>query len=180
MAEATTQAEAPDLPPELTAEDDWREDVKKDIVGLWMAHRGLDVKRVQQNNAIALATMKFAASGDKAQLAADIERAATMEDADMGVSIGNKEVHYHYSTAQAAQANTTTSTVEASPQVGSSTTNTLGKIAAGAALLGAGGLGTLGAGLAIDYLTKPEPTVIVQPAQPGVDTDTNAGLRFKD
>jgi hypothetical protein len=180
MATAETQAETPDIPPELLEEGDWREDVKKDIVGLWMAHRGLDVKRVQQNNAIALATMKFAASGDKAQLAADIERAATMEAEDMGVSIGNKEVHYHYSSAQAAQANTTTQAPEAAPLAASNTTNTLGKIAAAGALLGAGGLGALGVGMAVDYLTKPEPAVIVQPAEPGIDTDTNAGLRFKD
>lgn len=179
MAEATTQTEAPELPPELTAEDDWREDVKKDIVGLWMAHRGLDVERVMRNNAVAMATMKFAASGNKEQLAADIERAATMDADDMGVSIGNKEVHYHYSTAQAAQANTTTSNVEATPQVASSTTNTLGKLAAAGALLGAGGLGTIGAGLAINYLTKPDPPAVVQPS-PNIDTDTNAGLRFKE
>ena len=176
MAEATTQAEAPELPHELTEETDWREDVKKDIVGLWMAHRGLDVERVMRNNAVAMATMKFAASGNKEQLAADIERAATMDADDMGVSIGNKEVHYHYSSAQAAQANTTTSTVEASPMA---STNTLGKLAAAGALLGAGGLGTIGAGLAINYLTKPDPPAVVQPA-PSIDTDTNAGLRFKD
>ena len=177
MATAETQAETSEIPPELLQNGDWREDVKKDIVGLWMAHRGLDLKRVQQNNAIALATMKFAASGDKAQLAADIERAATMDAEDMGVSIGNKEVHYHYSTAQAAQANTMTTAPEASPMA--STTNTLGKLAAAGALLGAGGIGTLGIGMALDYLMKPPPTPIVQ-QQPNIDTDTNAGLRFKD
>lgn len=109
------------------------------------------------------------------------DQAATAESADMGVNIGNREIHNHYHTASTTQeANTTTSTPEATPQVGSSTTNTLGKLAAGGALLAAGGLGTLGIGMAIDHLTKPEPTVIVQPAQPGIDTDTNAGLRFKD
>jgi len=174
MAEATTQAEAPELPPELSEAEDWREDVKKEACGLWLAHRGLDVKRVQQNNAIALATIKFSATGDRAQLAADIERAATMDASDMGVNIGNKEIHYHYSTAQAAQANTTTT--EASPAM--KATNTLGKIAAGAALLGAGGIGTVGIGMAIDYFTRPSPPVVVQPAD--TDTDTNSKLRFED
>jgi hypothetical protein len=175
MAEATTQAEAPELPPELLETEDWRDDVKKEACGLWLAHRGLDVKRVQQNNAIALATMKFAATGDKATLAADIERAATMDASDMGVSIGNKEVHYHYSTAQAAQANTTTTT-EASPVAKAS--STLAKAAAAAALFGAGGIGVVGVNMAIDALTRPDPSPVI--VQPATDTDTNAGLRFKD
>lgn len=177
MAEATTQAEAPELPPELVEPEDWREETKKEVVGLWLAHRGLDVKRVQQNNAIALATIKFSATGDKTQLAADIERAATMDASDMGVSIGNKEVHYHYSTAQAAQANTTTTTApEAAPMATGS--STLAKVAAGAALLGAGGIGTLGLGMALDYLTKPSPPAVTQPID--TDTDTNSKLRFED
>lgn len=112
------------------------------------------------------------------------EQTATAESADMGVNIGNREIHNHYHTASttqtAQQANTTTQAPEAQPQVGSSTTNTLGKIAAGAALVGAGGLGTIGIGMALDHLTKPDPPAVVQPAEPGVDTDTNAGLRFKD
>jgi hypothetical protein len=59
----------------------------------------------------------------------------------------------------------------------SSTTNTLGKIAAGLALAGAGGIGVLGAQMAIHHLTKPEPAVVVQPAD--TDTDTTATIGIK-
>jgi hypothetical protein len=169
-----TTAELPN-PPETTP-DQFKQEFKENWMNARLAHEGLMLEEVQRRQRATHALAKFAATANVDELVKDLSPSAT-EDDGVGVSIGNKT--YVYTTAQAAQGNTT-STVEASPQVGSSTTNTLGKLAAGAALLGAGGLGTLGAGLAIDYLTRPDPPAVVQPAQPGIDTDTNAGLRFKD
>lgn len=174
MATETT-AELPN-PPETTPEQ-FKQEFKENWMNSRLAHEGLMLEEVQRRNRATHAMAKFAATADVAQLVKDLSPDATEGD-DVGVSIGNKTFIYH--TAQAAQANTTTQAPEAAPLAASNTTNTLGKLAAAGALLGAGGLGAVGAGLAIDYLTKPDPAPIVQPVQPGIDTDTNAGLRFKD
>lgn len=174
--ETTTPPELP-LPPDWNqTPEEWNEEFKRNWMNTRLGHEGFMLEKIARQQAIVEANARFAATGDSSQLAKEITP-TEIEGDGMGVSIGNKEYHVHYE-MPASNTNTTTSTVEATPQVGSSTTNTLGKLAAAGALLGAGGLGTLGAGLAIDYLTKPEPTVVVQPAQQ--DTDTNAGLRFKE
>lgn len=178
MATETT-TELP-TPPETTP-DQFRQEFKENWMNTHLAHEGLMLEDVQRRNRATHAMAKFAATADVAQLVKDLEPDATEGD-DVGVSIGNKT--FIYNTSQAAQETNTATTQapEASPQVATpqaSTTNTLGKIAAGAALAGAGGLATLGAGAVINYLTQPSPPVVAQPAA-GMDTDTNAGLRFKE
>lgn len=101
------------------------------------------------------------------------ESPSTPEGAEMGVSIGNREIHNHYH-ANTEATTTTTQAPEATPQVSTPTgSNLLGKAVAAAALVGAGGIGMAGVNMAIDYLKTPAPAV-------DTDTDTNSKLRFED
>ena len=165
MSTPETTAEIPEAP---APPDDlpWKEELLQQWMQTRLAHEAMMLDKIQQQNKRVLELADAARTGTIGK-----ESAASTEGDDMGVSIGNKEYHYHYENAQ--QANSTT---EASPAM--KATNTLGKIAAGAALLGAGGIGALGIGMAVDYLTKPSPPVVVQPAD--TDTDTNSKLRFED
>jgi len=164
MAETTN----PPTPTEQTPAQ-WNEEFKEHWMNLRLAHEGLMLEDIQKRNLKVHELADAVRNGTIGKPAS-----APTEGDDVGVSIGNKQYHYHYETTQAAQANTTTT--EASPAM--KATNTLGKIAAGAALLGAGGIGTVGIGMAIDYFTRPSPPVVVQPAD--TDTDTNSKLRFED
>jgi len=137
-----------------------------------LAHEGLMLGDIQKRN---LKVHELADAVRNGTIGKPAQTAAPAEGDDVGVSIGNKQYHYHYQTTQAAQANTTTAP-EAAPMASGS--STLAKVAAGAALLGAGGIGTVGLGLAIDYLTKPSPPAVTQPID--TDTDTNSKLRFED
>lgn len=169
-SESTTQT--PEVPEGFT-EPMTLDELVKHWAAMRLGHEAVMLDKIPKINKYQFDSAEFARTGVWP------EASANAAGEDMGVSIGNREIHNHYhtaSTTQTAQANTTTAAPEASPMA--STTNTLGKLAAAGALLGAGGLGTIGAGLAINYLTKPDPPAVVQPA-PSIDTDTNAGLRFK-
>ncbi len=165
MSTAETTAE---LPPPPTPEDlPWKEELLQQWMQARLAHEGMMLDKIQQQNKRVLELADAARTGTIGK-----ESAASTEGDDMGVSIGNKEYHYHYENAQ--QANSTTT--EASPVAKAS--STLAKAAAAAALVGAGGIGVVGVNMAIDALTRPDPSPVI--VQPATDTDTNAGLRFKD
>lgn len=63
------------------------------------------------------------------------------------------------------------------PQVAQQGSNWTGKLAAAAALLGAGGIGSLFTTLALNYANKPEAPQVVQPSD--TDTDTTATIGIK-
>ncbi len=165
---------ASELPTDPTQQTpaQFNEEFKENWMNVRLAHEGLMLEEIQKRNLKVHELADAVRTGTVGK--ASQPSAPAAEGEDVGVSIGNKHYHY-YQTSQAAQANTTTT--EAAPMAAAQPTSTLAKVAAGAALLGAGGIGTLGLGMALDYLTNPSPPVVTQPAP---DTDTNAGLRFKE
>lgn len=175
MSTGETTAELPTPPDWDQTPEEFSQEFKQQWMQTHLAHQGMMLDKIQRQQAIVEATARFAATGDSAQLASEITPQG-VEDAEMGVSIGNKEYHVHNYPASPVTTTTTNTTTEASPLA--KTTNTLGKVAAAAALLGSGGIAGLGASLVVDYLTRPDPPAVVQAVD--TDTDTNAGLRFKD
>lgn len=174
MSTGETTAELPTPPDWDQTPEEFSQEFKQQWMQTHLAHQGMMLDKIQRQQAIVEATARFAATGDSAQLAKEITPQG-VEDAEMGVSIGNKEYHVH-NYPSSPVTNTTTTTTEASPVAKAS--STLAKAAAAAALVGAGGIGVVGVNMAIDALTRPDPSPVI--VQPATDTDTNAGLRFKD
>jgi hypothetical protein len=167
-----TIPELPTPPQQTPAE--FSQEFKENWMNVRLAHEGLMIEDIQKRN---LKVHELADAVRHGTVGKPAPASSPAGAEDVGVKIGNKEFHYHIQTTQAAQANTSTSAPEASPQV-AGTTNKLGKLAAAAALIGAGGIGVAGVNMAIDYLNKPAP-VVTQPAV-DTDTDTNSKLRFED
>lgn len=153
MSEMT--AEAP-VPPEEVPES-WKEEFGRLWLQTRLGHEAMMLDKMQKQNAEVMALAKATRTGTVGQPDAP-------EGEDMGVSIGNKEYHYHYANSQTA----TTSAPTAAPQAATTTTQgstvsnlakTAGKYALLAAL--AGGSSGLGA-LVASYFLKSDSTVINQ------------------
>jgi hypothetical protein len=103
---------------------------------------------------------------DAAEFARTGKWPARPDDEDMGVSIGNREIHYH--------------PAPPAPVAAPATAKGSGAVKAAAmvaALAGAGGLGAAGAAAVMSALDK-SPVIVEQPQHDHTDTDTQYELRI--
>lgn len=135
-----------ELPPEVQAPDPaapktWKDEFEQQWLQLKLGYEGFMLDKIQKQQASVLKLAEQAKTGkfDSDPAAGD----------DMGVSIGNKAVHYH-------MASTNTSSTDSSKP---STLGTVGKYAALAALMAGSGIG--GSAL-YDWLNQ-APAVVPDP-----------------
>lgn len=146
----------PELPPEVKAALDetpepWREEFMREWLQVKLGMEGFMLDKVQQQHA---ATMDLAKQAREGTLGKPSTATAAAGD-DVGVSIGNKAIHYHM-----ASTNTTASATDNSKP---STLGTVAKWGAIAATLAGTGIGS---SLLTAYLVKPAP-----PAESAYEND---------
>ena len=129
---STATAELPNLP-EMPPETDepWREELLRQWMQARLAHEAMMLEKIQQQNKRVLQVADLALYGTVT--GEQTETASPALGEDMGVNIGNKEIHYHV--AQSAETNQT------QPAASSGMGNLAKAAIIGAALLGTGGLG---------------------------------------
>lgn len=176
MPETTLEAEAPAPQPTAVAEPaTWREEFEQQWLQSRLAHEAIMLDKMQKTIARGERLANFAVSGNASDIVSEGE--------DVGVSLGNKITNNYYNTEQ-------TATTSASPAAPPTATQPAAPVASagsavvagvyrwvkpaliGASLLGGGGLG----GVVLTKMLTPSspPATVIQG-----DTDTNAGLRFK-
>lgn len=180
-SQATAEADPLSPLPEVPDEN-WKDEVKQKWFELQIAERAwqLDKWDQQQKRVFKLADMAAEGTIGKQSTTPD------GEDSDVGVSVGNKVYNYYQSSEQNATAtapaapptaNPAASVASAGSAVAAGVSKFIKPALIGASLLGGGGLG--GVVLTKILTTAPAP-VVTSPNVVDTDTDTNAGLRFKN